>query len=49
MLQFAERLAVDRGYRYIRLYTNEAMTENIALYSLGMKILRRGGWGAPTS
>lgn len=33
MLQFAERVAVDRGYRYIRLYTNEAMAENIALYS----------------
>jgi ribosomal protein S18 acetylase RimI-like enzyme len=33
MLQFAERTAVDRGYCYIRLYTNEAMTENIALYS----------------
>jgi ribosomal protein S18 acetylase RimI-like enzyme len=41
MLQFAERLAVDRGYRYIRLYTNEAMTENIALYSLGVKIAAR--------
>lgn len=33
MLQFAERVAGDRGYRYIRLYANEAMTENIALYS----------------
>lgn len=33
MSEFAERAAMDRGYRRIRLYTNEAMTENIALYS----------------
>lgn len=33
MLEFAEQTASDRGYRRIRLYTNEAMTENIALYS----------------
>jgi ribosomal protein S18 acetylase RimI-like enzyme len=33
MLEFAERLAIDRGYRRIRLFTNEAMVENIALYS----------------
>jgi ribosomal protein S18 acetylase RimI-like enzyme len=33
MLQFVERVAIERGYRRIRLYTNEAMTENIALYS----------------
>jgi ribosomal protein S18 acetylase RimI-like enzyme len=33
MLMFAERSAIDRGYRRIRLYTNEAMVENIALYS----------------
>ena len=33
MLEFAERTAIDRGYRRIRLYTHEAMTENIALYS----------------
>jgi ribosomal protein S18 acetylase RimI-like enzyme len=32
MLEFAERAAIDHGYRLIRLYTNEAMTENIALY-----------------
>lgn len=32
MLQFAERSALEAGYRCIRLYTNEAMTENIALY-----------------
>ncbi|MCF3945100.1 GNAT family N-acetyltransferase [Acidiphilium iwatense] len=33
LLEFAERTARDAGYRSIRLYTNEAMTENIALYS----------------
>jgi ribosomal protein S18 acetylase RimI-like enzyme len=33
MLMFAERSAIDRGYRRIRLFTNEAMMENIALYS----------------
>ena len=33
LLEFAEHTAVALGYRYIRLYTNEAMTENIALYS----------------
>jgi ribosomal protein S18 acetylase RimI-like enzyme len=33
LLEFAERTAIERGYRRIRLYTNEAMTENIALYS----------------
>jgi ribosomal protein S18 acetylase RimI-like enzyme len=33
MLEFAERVAIDRGYFQIRLYTNEAMTESIALYS----------------
>ena len=33
MLEFAERAARDAGYRSIRLYTNEAMTENIGLYS----------------
>jgi ribosomal protein S18 acetylase RimI-like enzyme len=32
MLRFAEAAAVDAGYRLIRLYTNEAMTENIDLY-----------------
>ena len=31
MLTFAEAAAVDTGYRLIRLYTNEAMTENIEL------------------
>jgi len=33
LLQFAEQSARDAGYGSIRLYTNEAMTENIALYS----------------
>ena len=33
MLEFAERAAVDAGYRSIRLDTNEVMTENIALYT----------------
>jgi ribosomal protein S18 acetylase RimI-like enzyme len=32
MLEFAERAAVVAGYRTIRLYTHEAMTENIELY-----------------
>jgi len=33
MLEFAEHAAIDAGYRLIRLYTNEAMTEDIGLYS----------------
>lgn len=33
MLAFAERAAIEAGYRAIKLYTNEAMTENIALYT----------------
>ena len=33
LLEFAERGALDAGYESIRLYTNEAMVENIALYS----------------
>ena len=33
MLEFAERCAIDAGYHSIRLYTNEAMTENIQLYA----------------
>ena len=32
LLQFAERAAHQAGYRHIRLYTHESMTENIALY-----------------
>ena len=33
MLEFAERTAKEAGYRAVRLYTNEAMGENIGLYS----------------
>ncbi|WP_419757673.1 GNAT family N-acetyltransferase [Acidisoma sp.] len=33
LLQFAEEVAVASGFRTISLYTNEAMTENIALYA----------------
>jgi ribosomal protein S18 acetylase RimI-like enzyme len=33
LLDFAERSARAAGFGSIRLYTNEAMTENIALYS----------------
>lgn len=33
MLEYAEQAARAAGYRAIRLYTNEAMTENISLYS----------------
>jgi ribosomal protein S18 acetylase RimI-like enzyme len=33
MLEFAERAAQEAGLCSIRLYTNEAMTENISLYS----------------
>jgi ribosomal protein S18 acetylase RimI-like enzyme len=32
LIAFAERIARERGQGAIRLYTNEAMTENIALY-----------------
>ena len=32
LLDYAEEEARGRGYSEIRLYTNEAMTENIALY-----------------
>jgi ribosomal protein S18 acetylase RimI-like enzyme len=33
MLDFAERAAIAAGYRTIKLYTNEAMTENIGIYA----------------
>lgn len=33
LLEFAERTAKEAGYRAIKLYTHEMMTENIALYS----------------
>ena len=37
LMTFAETEALRRGYRELRLYTHETMTENIALY-------RRTGW-----
>ena len=33
LLMFAERTAREAGFASIRLYTNEVMTENIALYT----------------
>jgi GNAT superfamily N-acetyltransferase len=43
LLEFAERAALRAGYRSIRLYTNEAMTEDIALYSrIGFVETHRG-------
>ena len=33
LLKFAEDSAAEAGYDSIRLYTNEAMVENIALYA----------------
>ena len=33
LMDFAEQQALDAGYSAIRLYTNEVMTENLALYS----------------
>lgn len=33
LLAFAEQSAITAGYDCIRLYTNEAMTENVALYT----------------
>ena len=43
LLAFAEQAAWDAGYGSIRLYTNEEMTENIALYSrLGYCETHRG-------
>ncbi|KAI9831913.1 MAG: hypothetical protein M1819_004635 [Sarea resinae] len=33
MLEYAEQSAREAGYRFMKLYTNEAMTENIGLYS----------------
>ncbi|UVF18301.1 GNAT family N-acetyltransferase [Microvirga terrae] len=32
LIAFAERLAIERGLKAVRLYTNEAMSENIRLY-----------------
>lgn len=43
LLAFAEQAARDAGYRFIRLYTNEAMIENIALYlRIGYRETHRG-------
>ncbi|WP_413989265.1 GNAT family N-acetyltransferase [Labrys okinawensis] len=33
LLQWAEQAALGAGFSVIRLYTNEAMTENVSLYS----------------
>lgn len=33
MMVFAERMAVNRAYHSIKLYTNAAMDENISLYT----------------
>ena len=33
LLEFAEQAAINAGHNTIRLYTNEAMTENLELYS----------------
>ena len=42
LLAFAEEEALDRGYHEIRLFTNETMVENMALYqSLAYRELRR--------
>ncbi|MGG5810172.1 GNAT family N-acetyltransferase [Falsiroseomonas sp. CW058] len=44
MLEFAGRTAGDAGYTSIRLYTNEAMTGNIGLYSrMGYRETHRAG------
>ncbi|WP_282760887.1 GNAT family N-acetyltransferase [Komagataeibacter saccharivorans] len=32
LLEFAENTAAEAGFSHIRLYTNEAMTENFSLY-----------------
>ena len=43
LIAFAERAAREQGLRALRLYTNEAMTENIALYErLGFVETHRG-------
>jgi ribosomal protein S18 acetylase RimI-like enzyme len=49
LLAHAERLAVDRGYLGVRLFTHELMTENRALYArLGyVEEGRRDVEGAP--
>lgn len=43
LLEFAEQEAATAGYRTVRLYTNEAMVENIALYQgMGFTETHRG-------
>jgi len=43
LIAFAEKTARERGFKALRLYTNEAMTGNIALYeSLGFVETHRG-------
>ena len=32
LIAFAEMLSIERGFKAIRLYTNEAMIENVRLY-----------------
>ena len=32
LIAFAEKLSIERGFKAIRLYTNEAMIENVRLY-----------------
>jgi ribosomal protein S18 acetylase RimI-like enzyme len=32
LIAFAEGLSIERGFKAIRLYTNEAMIENVCLY-----------------
>lgn len=43
LMAFAERDAMRRGYHEVRLYTHEAMTENLAMYpALGWQETGRG-------
>ena len=54
MLAFAERAARDAGYRSIRLYTNEAMTENCRRVTIAERPVwwlsyPRGGQGGRSS
>ncbi len=44
LMEFTEAEAARRGHAEVRLYTNEAMTENIALYGrIGYRETGRGG------
>lgn len=43
LMSFSEREAARRGYHELRLYTHEAMTENLAMYpALGWQETGRG-------